>query len=85
MALRGEAAVRLRGEEALLVSSKAEVELGRGEGTGMAVLVASANSSRVTLLSPSESSLLMMAMISASVAMKPLSLKKVWMFLWLRV
>ena len=85
-ALRGEVAVLLSGEEGLLVSSNAAaVEVGPGRGAGIAGLSASANSSRRTLLSPSASSLLMIAMISASVATNPLSLKKVWMFLWLRV
>lgn len=84
VALRGLAAVLLRGEEALLVSSNEDEATGIGEGRGTAGLKASANSSRLTKLLPSESSLLMIAMTSESVAMKPLSLRKVWMFLWLR-
>jgi hypothetical protein len=78
-ALKGEVAVLLRGDEGLLDSSKAEVTVaeGTGRGEGIAGLRASANSSRSTLLSPSASSLLMIAMTSASVAMKPLSLRKV--------
>ena len=78
-ALRGEVAVLLRGEDGLpLDSSKVdELVTGAGRGLGIAGLRPSANSSSMTLLSPSASSLLMIAMTSASVAMKPLSLKKV--------
>ena len=78
-ALRGEVAVLLRGEDGLpLDSSKVdEAVAGAGRGLGIAGLRPSANSSSMTLLSPSASSLLMIAMTSASVAMKPLSLKKV--------
>jgi len=81
--LKGEVAVLLRGDEGLLDSSKAEeaVAEATGRGLGIAGLTASANSSRVTLLSPSASILLMTAMISASVATKPLSLRNVWRFL----
>jgi len=80
---RGLAAVLLRGEEGLLLSSKEE--LGRTVGAvGTEVLVPSANSSKLIVLLPSESSLLIMAMTSPSVAMKPFSLRKDWMFLWLR-
>lgn len=80
---RGLAAVLLRGEEGLLLSSKEE--LGRTVGAvGTEVLVASANSSKLIVLLPSESSLLIMAMTSPSVAMNPFSLRKDWMFLWLR-
>jgi len=80
---RGLAAVLLRGEEGRFVSSK--LELGTTTGAeGTEVLVASANSSKLTVLLPSESILLMMAITSPSVAMKPLSLRKDWMFLWLR-
>jgi hypothetical protein len=85
-ALKGEAAVLLRGEDGLLLSSKAtEVTVEAGTGLGIAGLTASANSSSITLLSPSASSLLMIAMTSASVATNPFNLRKVWMFLWLRV
>ena len=78
-ALRGEVAVLLRGEDGLpLDSSKVdEAVAGAGRGLGIAGLSPSENSSSMTLLSPSASSLLMIAMTSASVAMKPLSLKKV--------
>lgn len=80
---RGLAAVLLRGEEGLLLSSKEE--LGRTVGAvGTEVLVPSANSSKLIVLLPSESSLLIMAMTSPSVAMNPFSLRKDWMFLWLR-
>lgn len=83
--LSGLAAVLLRGEEALLDSSRAAAEVleGRGLGRGIAGLRASAHSSRVIRLSPSESILLMIEITSPSVAMKPLSLRKDWMFLWL--
>ena len=78
-ALRGEVAVLLSGEDGLALDSSkaAEVLIGAGRGLEIAGLKPSANSSSMTLLSPSASSLLMIAMTSASVATKPLSLKKV--------
>ena len=54
----------------------------RGLGRGIAGLRESAHSSRVIRLSPSESILLIIEMTSPSVAIKPFSLRKLWMFLW---
>lgn len=85
-ALSGEVAVLLKGDDGLFDSSKAAEEVvAAGRGLGIAGLTASANSSSMTLLSPSASSLLMIAITSPSVATNPFNLRKVWMFLWLRV
>ena len=74
-------AVLLRGDDDLFDSSYETVLTGSGLGRGIDGRSPSANSSSVTLLSPSESSLLTIAISSDSVATNPLSLRKEAIFL----